>query len=55
MENSNEKIADAIKKLMELKKETTDEVLKNASKEQLKKYIELSEEIEAKMKVLLEN
>jgi hypothetical protein len=49
----NERFLKALKSLIELKEATTDEILKSASKEELEKYISLSEEIEAKLKTIL--
>lgn len=55
MENTNEKFLKALKSLIEVRDLTTEDVLKGASKEELEKYIALSEEIEAKVKMLLED
>ena len=49
----NQKILKALKLLIEARKVTTDEVLHEATKEELQKYIEISEEIEAKISMLL--
>lgn len=54
MENTNEDFLKAMKLLLEARELTTDEVLKSATKEELERYIELSEEIEAKIKLLLD-
>lgn len=53
MEETNEELLRAIKTLLEAKEATTDEVFQNATKEELERYIELSEQISAKLKVLL--
>ncbi len=60
MENTNEEIfkqqelLKAIKLLINAKENTTEEVLKNATKEELEQYIELTEEIQAKLSMLLD-
>ena len=53
MEETNEELLKAVQKLLEIKEKTTDEVFQNATKEELERYIDLSEQINAKLKVLL--
>ena len=55
MEGTNEKILEALKLLLQARVETTDEVLKNATKEELEQYIAVTEEVEAKLEALIEN
>ena len=53
MEETTDELVKIIEELARIKEMTTDEVLKNATKEELERYIDLSEEITAKLKVLL--
>ncbi len=55
MEGTNEKILEALKLLLEAKQGINEDTFKNATKEELKEYIELSEEIEAKLNYLINN
>lgn len=53
MDEKDIKLLEAIEKLIEVKKNTTDETLMEASKEELIKYMDLLEEIKSKINIML--